>query len=176
MNKLIVIFLLLLAITVQAQDNSSYFLGGGVGYAYISHNTQRIVNDNIGPIFNADTGYNFNKYFAIDIGTAVMIHQIYIRQDLYSSQQTVFNLSDLALKITVPISPIVDAHLKSGPGVVLGNQYIENGKNFGVFMGLGVDFKISSSLALTVDDYGIFMPKSIAQNVNALGLGVMYEF
>ncbi len=176
MFKLLVVILLWFSALAWAETLVGPYLGAGMGYAYISHDTNRNATDNVGAALNLYAGYSFNEYIALDIGAAVMPYEAYIKHDPYSLEVTHSVITDLALRLGVPLSDFVNGYIRIGPGAVLGNKFISGGDNTGFYLGLGAKFKVSHSFGITVDDYGILMPYARDQDINVISVGIVYEF
>lgn len=176
MFKLLVVILFWFSTVVSAETLVGPYIGAGMGYAYISHDTNRNATDNVGAAFNLYAGYSFNEYIGLDIGAAVMPYEAYIKHDPYSLESTHSVITDLAIRLGVPLSHFANGYIRIGPGAVLGNQFIPADSNTGFYLGIGAKFKVSNSFGITVDDYGILMPRARDQDINVISVGIVYEF
>lgn len=165
--------------TAYAETLVGPYLGAGIGYAYVSHRTDHNFTDNLAAAINVVFGYSVSEYFAADAGVALMPDEIYIKKadkDPYYYQTTTNAIVDVAVRASLPFSPFVNGYIHLGPGAVVGNKYIAQGTNYGLFTGIGAKFKVSHNLGMTVEDYGILMPRAIVQNINVISVGIVYEF
>jgi hypothetical protein len=162
--------------TAYAETLVGPYLGAGIGYGFVSHGTTHVSTDNFSVAYNFVVGYNVNEYVAADVGFALLPHEIYIRQDQYTGQVSTNSLADMAIRISIPFSDFAYPYLHIGVGAVIGNKYIPSGDEFGLFTGLGVKFKASHAIGITVEDYGILIPSAVLQDMNILSIGLVYEF
>jgi opacity protein-like surface antigen len=174
--KLLVVILFWFSTVVSAETVVGPYIGAGMGYSYISHDTNRNATDNVGAAFNLYAGYSFNEYIGLDVGAAIMLYEAYIKNDAYSMQSTHSLITDLAIRLGVPLSNFANGYIRIGPGEMLGNKFISGGDNTGFYLGIGAKFKVSQSFGITVDDYGILMPRAREQDINVISVGIVYEF
>ncbi len=125
MFKLLVVILLWFSALAWAETLVGPYLGAGMGYAYISHDTNRNATDNVGAALNLYAGYSFNEYIALDIGAAVMPYEAYIKHDPYSLEVTHSVITDLALRLGVPLSDFVNGYIEYKPELHIGYTYFK---------------------------------------------------
>lgn len=164
-------------------DPKGGYIGANIGYAN--------VNDwwSAGLALTIDGGYNFNEYMALDAGVT-WINPIVsnARSGTYLQNQS---FADIAAKVTLPLSNIFNVYAKGGLGVGYSSSSIGMSQgltaynwqgssadfNYGLYMALGGELKLSRAWELTFDDYGI-MPVigNSWGNINVFGFGVKYNF
>lgn len=103
--------------------------------------------------YNANVGYMFNDYFAIEGG--------------YTWNQG-NNFWDGAIKGILPI-PFIDIYGKAGWAFIDGNSYSNNG---GVLYGVGVGIPIFPMFKISIEDYAI----SSDNTQNFLMAGLQFNF
>ncbi|RTK99259.1 MAG: hypothetical protein EKK57_10045 [Proteobacteria bacterium] len=164
-----VLFLLCSLCKVQASIlESGAYVTGLVGYGYVGNNSYQKPTNNNSYSIGATTGYSFNQYLALDGNVTFMPNN-----NGYSQFSNYF-LSSVAGRFSVPFSDFFSGYLHVGPGLLTNSSTGSN--QFGAFLGLGGIFKINNQIGISVEDYGIWLPNDVANDINIFAVGVTYGF
>ena len=128
---------------------------------------------------NADIGYMFNKYFAVEGGFTYSPGYTY-NYGYASSYSSSYSMFDVAAKGTLPLSNVFDLYGKLGIG--FNNYSTWNGcngcsgpgyynSNVGILYVVGGQFHLARNWSLHLEDYTVTGP-----NPNFLMFGAQYNF
>jgi hypothetical protein len=167
MIRIIIIFLLTYCVEAIAEIESGAYINPIVGYGYVSNGTGYNTTNNTSLTLGIMSGYAFDKFFAIDGGITFI-------PNTYQNNLANYLLSDVSVRGSVPLSNFASAYIHLGAGF---KSNFTNGKDpsqVGIFAGFGGLFNITRRVAITIEDYGIYIPGSTNNNINVLGLGISY--
>lgn len=164
--------LLVLSSSVAMADKADLYIGGavGLGWADLSNSATS---------FRLDGGYNFNDFFAIELGTTGMLQP---GTGINQSLQTY----DLSLKGTLPVGDMFGFFGQIGAGyitpgfpafsssVVLSNDILKAG--WSTLVALGVQLNMTRQFSINLTDYAYLGAANPQGNINNLLLGVKYDF
>lgn len=171
MKKLLTLILASSAVVAMA-DNNDLYVGVGAGAGWSNQASPATT-------FRLDGGYNFNQYWALELGTTGLT------QSGGGTNQNV-QYYDLSVKGTLPLgSPAVDLFAQFGgaygvPGQIAttnpGNTSGAYQSSWGFMSGVGVDLNISQHFSLNLSDLYYYGPSAGLQgNTNVLLLGAKYQ-
>jgi hypothetical protein len=177
MQKKILTLLLVAGATTAIADNSSsnnLYIGGGAGAGW---------NNNSAPAasFRLDGGYNFNEYWAVELGATGLT------QSGGTSNQSV-TYYDLSVKGTLPLSQAFALFAQVGgaygsPGV-LASDYTDRQANNAGYSQAGWDFltsvgaqvNLTRQVSLNLTNYYYYGAPNPQGNANVLLAGIKYNF
>lgn len=176
MKKLLTLILASSAFVAMADEgtNSGLYVGAGAGAGW---------NDQAAPAttFRVDGGYNFNQYWALEIGTTGLTQS----GAAYNQNMQYY---DLSVKGTLPLGDVLDLYAQVGgaygaPGAVGGNAPLNallnpalNQSSWNAMSGVGVDLNITRHVALNLSDLYYYGPSAGVQgNTNVVLLGVKLQ-
>lgn len=182
MNKLKVMVLLVgLSGSVMADDYSGVYINLNAGAGDF---TSSLPNWEAGGALNV--GYNFNRYFALEVGDVIL------SGDQYPNTNTFTNVADIAAKGTLPLSNDFSIYGRLGLGImtnswggtIYANQYpncafCQNNSNNSLvgLAGVGLAYSLSDSFELHVEDTFIAPTNTtFTGNINTVMLGLQYNF
>ncbi len=164
--------------------SSSAYINAAIGYANIENWWTASA------ALTIDSGYNFNKYFALEGGLTWVapITSTTLQNTSYQQSQS---FGDITVKRILPLSDIFNVYAKGGLGITysassiaISNQTTSfnwncnnSGFGYGLYMGLGGELLLGKDMAITFDDYGV-MPFSGNNwgNINIFSVGAKYNF
>jgi opacity protein-like surface antigen len=174
--------------SIAANADSGAYVNADVGFANIQYWWSA------GTALTINAGYNFNPYFATEVGgtwiTPITSQYTPLGggNGTYTQSQS---FGDIAAKGSLPLSDIFNAYAKIGVGLSYATSsigmsngltsYDWNGSNsstsLGLYMALGGELKLSQHWGLTIEDYGL-IPFGAAGwgNINVFGVGGKYNF
>lgn len=182
MKKLLSLILSSASLLAIADDSGSgLYIGAGVGAGW---------NNQAAPAttFRLDGGWNFNQYWAIELGTTGLTQS----GGAYNQNMQYY---DLSVKGTVPIGDTVDLYAQVGgaygsPGIVGGNvptinfngQRIPNPSgaaslsSWNFMSGVGVNLNFTKNWGINLSDLYYYGPSTgIQGNTNVLLVGLKYQ-
>jgi len=167
-SKLLFILILILITTdVAATVESGAYINLNIGYGYVGNGSGTAPTNNVSYSLGFTGGYSFNQYLALDLGSTFMPNN-------YQSKTSDYFISETAVRGSVPIGNFASAYLRLGPGMLSDTT---NGSNYlGYLVGGGALFQISHHFAINIEDYGIYVPSSLNNNINIIALGLTYAF
>ncbi len=154
---------------VLAEIENNIYLNALIGYGFVSNATDNSPTNNTSISFDIAVGYKLNQYFALDSSVTFM-------PNTYQKQTSEYFLTDIALRASIPFSNFASPYIHLGPGLLFNTEIVENNKQWGIFVGLGALFKVSSHLGINIEDYGIYIPGNTNSNINIIAIGAMYDF
>jgi len=156
-------------------DGSGLYVGVGVGMGW---NNQSFPTTT----FRLDGGYNFDQYWAFEIGTTGLTQS----GGPYNQNVQIY---DASIKGTLPLSQMFDIYGQIGgaysaPGPVGGSvpaagiKFPASTQSSWSFMsGVGVDFNVNKNFAVNLSDlYYYGQSAGLQGNTDVLLLGVKYQF
>jgi hypothetical protein len=170
MRRALFNLVLLFSITPIYADviESGAYIIGSVGYGYVGNNTYQLPSNNHSYTLGLTAGYAFNRYVAIDGGATFMPNNN--GYGVFSN----YVLTSAAARVSLPIGDFFSAYLHAGPGALLNTT--AGTAQAGAFLGMGGIFKINGSLGINIEDYGIWLPSNVGNDINIFAVGLVYAF
>lgn len=149
-------------------ESSGAYINPVIGYAYRSNDTLRNPTNNNSYSLGIFAGYSFDKYLAVDGNVTFLPNTSYREYNNYF-------LSAIAVRGSIWFSDFFSPYIRLGGGL-LSNASNDLQTSSGVFFGIGGLFKLSNSMAITIDNYGIVLPTATENSFSVLSLGLNYGF
>ena len=152
---------------VFASESEPYYVIGSVEYGFTGNPGQAAPSSGSRTYgFGLNAGYEFNKYFAADAGG-----------NFIPSAAGDLMVNDIALRASLPFGNFASGFIHIGPGYVVNTSNANLESSFGVFMGMGALFNITSKLGISIEDQGIIpFENANTYTVNMVTLGLVYGF
>lgn len=173
----------LLASVAQADTNvpapvkmpeSGWYVVGGLGVGYFVTSFMMFREHSVGPMLMLGSGYKFNKHFALELDFPINFYRAhgYFFNEPVGTYTRVDSTITLNAKFIQPLSDRWDLYEKLGLGAVAVFSADKTGSSAAVGgvianLGLGVDYQLTSSLAVGMEVSSVFTLPLIRPAVTA---------